>query len=221
MKIIDFECKGNLVRFYLGRDSLRSFTGDDWNDTPYEHNAGRAYDEYIAGVADIAFPFDALVLEPCSGDYRDSRYCKDDMKNKKVPCIIVIPPAVAKENYDTSFQFWSGCKEALRFFFHDTMNPTNGIVQYCFDSMTPPYQRKEELQYVIRVPEDGNLKGAVPIWEKELLTLSEAAAYFGLGLSKVRSLAEDEECDYILRIGPKSLIKRKRFEEFLDQAYSI
>ena len=26
MKIIDFECKGNLVRFYLGRDSLRSFT---------------------------------------------------------------------------------------------------------------------------------------------------------------------------------------------------
>ena len=87
--------------------------------------------------------------------------------------------------------------------------------------MLEEYRRKEELQYVIRVPEDGNLKGAVPIWEKELLTLSEAAAYFGLGLSKVRSLAEDEECDYILRIGPKSLIKRKRFEEFLDQAYSI
>lgn len=39
MKIIDFERKGNLVRFYLGDDDLAEWWGDDWNDTPYEHNA--------------------------------------------------------------------------------------------------------------------------------------------------------------------------------------
>lgn len=45
MKIIDFERKGNLVRFYLGDDDLEEWYGDDWNDTPYEHNAGQVYDE--------------------------------------------------------------------------------------------------------------------------------------------------------------------------------
>lgn len=43
MKIIDFERKGNLVRFYLGDDDLVEWYGDDWNDTPYEHNAERVY----------------------------------------------------------------------------------------------------------------------------------------------------------------------------------
>lgn len=30
MKIIDFERKGNLVRFYLGDDDLVEWYGDDW-----------------------------------------------------------------------------------------------------------------------------------------------------------------------------------------------
>lgn len=50
MKIIDFERKGNLVRFYLGDDDLHDWSGDDWNDTPYEYNAGQVY-EMKAGKA--------------------------------------------------------------------------------------------------------------------------------------------------------------------------
>ena len=42
MKLIDFERKGNLVRLYLGDDA--NFTGDDWDDYPYEHNASLVYD---------------------------------------------------------------------------------------------------------------------------------------------------------------------------------
>ena len=57
MKIIDFSKKGNVVRFYLGEDNCKDYWGDDWNDFPYEHNAGCVYDEYIAGIVDIAFPF--------------------------------------------------------------------------------------------------------------------------------------------------------------------
>ena len=53
--IIDFERKGNVVRFYIG-DTNANYHGDDWNDRPYEHNAGTVYDRYIDHYVDIAFP---------------------------------------------------------------------------------------------------------------------------------------------------------------------
>ena len=39
MKIIGWDRKGNVVRFALGDDNLEYWSGDDWNDSPYEHNA--------------------------------------------------------------------------------------------------------------------------------------------------------------------------------------
>ena len=39
MKIVDFKKEGNIVRFYLG-ETINGIYGDDWDDTPYEHNAG-------------------------------------------------------------------------------------------------------------------------------------------------------------------------------------
>ena len=65
MKIIDFEKKGNLVRFWLGTDDCSDYWGDDWDDAPYEHNAGYVYSEYVTGYIDYVFPFETLVLEPC------------------------------------------------------------------------------------------------------------------------------------------------------------
>ena len=91
MKIIDFEKRGNVVRFYLGEDDCKNYTGDDWNDRPYEHNAGQVYDEYIAGYIDIAFSLEFLVQEPAD-DWRyggNSPYCKDDFKKRKAPCIVI------------------------------------------------------------------------------------------------------------------------------------
>lgn len=98
MKIIDFERKGNLVRFYLGDDDLVEWYGDDWDDTPYEYNAERVYDEYIKGYCDMMFPFDDLVLEPCCGTC-NSGWCKDDMVAQKVPCIIQVPAAVHSDSF--------------------------------------------------------------------------------------------------------------------------
>lgn len=46
-KVIDYDKKGNLVRFYLGDIDLGYWTGDDWDDAPYEHNAGMIYEEYV------------------------------------------------------------------------------------------------------------------------------------------------------------------------------
>lgn len=61
----------------------------------------------------------------------------------------------------------------------------------------------------------------VPVWEKANLSLEEAAAYFGIGINKLRDMTNDENCPFVLWNGNKRLIKRKAFERYLDSAYSI
>lgn len=69
MKIIDYDLKGNVVRFYLGKTTVHDYHGDDWNDILNESGCYPVYREYVSGTADIAFPFDALVLDPCSSEF--------------------------------------------------------------------------------------------------------------------------------------------------------
>lgn len=120
MKIIDFAKKGNVVRFFLGKDDLEKWWGDDWDDTPYEHNAGEVYEEFVSGHKDIAFPFDDLVLEPCNGAY-NSGYCKDDMVARRVPCIIVVPHELVDISWDNPFNRWVGADGVKRYYFGDSM----------------------------------------------------------------------------------------------------
>ena len=47
----------------------------------------------------------------------------------------------------------------------------------------------------------------VPIWEKSNLTLEEAAAYSGIGTSKLREITNDKNCNFVLWVGNKRLIK--------------
>ena len=61
----------------------------------------------------------------------------------------------------------------------------------------------------------------VPPWEKINLTIKEAAALFGIGEKKIIELTEDESCPYVLYNGNKRLIKRKKFEKYLESAFSI
>ena len=61
----------------------------------------------------------------------------------------------------------------------------------------------------------------VPIWEKANLSLEEAAAYFGIGINKLRDMTNNEACPYVLWNGSKRLIKRKALERYLEQSYSI
>lgn len=56
---------GTVVRLYLGDAGLASWWGDDWDDAPYEHNAGTVYPEYVSSTADIEFPAGYVVWEPC------------------------------------------------------------------------------------------------------------------------------------------------------------
>lgn len=61
----------------------------------------------------------------------------------------------------------------------------------------------------------------IPIWEKSNLTLEEAAAYSGIGVNKLRTLSNDEHCSFVLWIGTKRLIKRRKLDEYVERAYSI
>ncbi len=61
----------------------------------------------------------------------------------------------------------------------------------------------------------------VPIWHKTNLTIEEAAAYSNIGLHKLREITNDEDCQFVLWVGNKRLIKRKMFDKYLMQIYSI
>ena len=98
MKIIDWERKGNVVRFYLGQDTLTTWGGDDWDDAPYEHNAGKVYDKYISGQIDIAFGFDSTVEEPAD-ICANSKYSKDDFIKRKAPFLTISHKRYKKEFY--------------------------------------------------------------------------------------------------------------------------
>lgn len=62
----------------------------------------------------------------------------------------------------------------------------------------------------------------IPVWEKVNLNLEEAAAYFNIGINKLRTLTDSRECEnYVLWVGKKRLIKRKQFEAYLSGLYSV
>lgn len=61
----------------------------------------------------------------------------------------------------------------------------------------------------------------IPIWQKSNLSLEEAAAYSGIGVNKLRDITNDESCKFVLWVGNKRLIKRRLFDLFIEQTYSI
>lgn len=61
----------------------------------------------------------------------------------------------------------------------------------------------------------------IPVWEKSNLTIEEAAAYFNIGMNKIREMSNENSCPYVLWVGNKRLIKRKKFDDYLVGAYSL
>lgn len=64
-------------------------------------------------------------------------------------------------------------------------------------------------------------KQSIPIWEKVNLTVDEAAEYFGIGQGKIRELTDRDRCPFVIWVGSKRLIKRKQFEKFLDEQFTL
>lgn len=59
----------------------------------------------------------------------------------------------------------------------------------------------------------------IPIWEKLTLTVEEAAAYSNIGINKLYELISEPGCSFVLLIGTKKkVIKRKEFEQFIQRS---
>ncbi|HFE9852380.1 excisionase [Enterococcus sp. DIV1420a] len=57
----------------------------------------------------------------------------------------------------------------------------------------------------------------VPVWERYMLSIDEAARYFRIGENKLRRLAEENpQATWFLMNGNRIQIKRRLFEQVLD-----
>ena len=64
-------------------------------------------------------------------------------------------------------------------------------------------------------------KKEVPIWEKANLTIDEAAAYFGIGTNKLRDITSNLDCGWVIWVGTERVIKRKKFEKYLEDVDGV
>ena len=62
---------------------------------------------------------------------------------------------------------------------------------------------------------------SAPVHEKVTLTLEEAAAYSNIGINKIRELSAYKNCQFVIWVGNKRIIKRRQFEQFIEKNYSI
>ena len=69
--------------------------------------------------------------------------------------------------------------------------------------------------------EDDKIIAVVPISEKLLLTIKEAAAYSNIGINKLDTMLRENGCPFVLFIGRRRLVKRKEFEEYLSERFVI
>lgn len=61
----------------------------------------------------------------------------------------------------------------------------------------------------------------IPIWEKAALTLEEASAYSNIGINRLREIVDDESNNLVLWVGSKRLVKRKMFDKFINESFSV
>lgn len=62
-------------------------------------------------------------------------------------------------------------------------------------------------------------QNTIPVWRRYALTVTEAAEYYHIGENKLRMIVDEHpDADFIIMNGNRILIKRQKFEEYLDHA---
>jgi len=113
--------EGNFA--YFTTQDLDKQTGDDWNDAPYDLNAGEPYTPTIYYPSGKKDPRDWTNGKPnweikklvWEGDFDEAKniymedinciYCVDDINNKKVPWL----EYQGYSNEDLEIKIWAGC----------------------------------------------------------------------------------------------------------------
>lgn len=64
-----------------------------------------------------------------------------------------------------------------------------------------------------------NSSNNIPVWCRYTLTIEEAAEYYHIGEGKLRNIVDTHQNeDFYVMNGNRVLIKREKFEHYLDQA---
>lgn len=61
----------------------------------------------------------------------------------------------------------------------------------------------------------------IPVYQKSTLTIEEAAAYSNIGMNKLREITNERNCPFVLYVGRKRLIKRRLFDHYLEESFSV
>lgn len=61
----------------------------------------------------------------------------------------------------------------------------------------------------------------LPISEKLIWSVSEASTVTGISEAKIRELAKQDDCPFVLKVGRLIKIKRKEFEEYISNTRGI
>ena len=61
----------------------------------------------------------------------------------------------------------------------------------------------------------------VPIQEKLLLTIKEAALYSNIGINRIDAMLREEGCPFVLFIGSRKLVKRREFENYISECFVV
>lgn len=66
-------------------------------------------------------------------------------------------------------------------------------------------------------------KESIPLWEKYCLSIPEASQLFGIGEKKIRQIVQEHSTDstFVLFNGTKAMIKRSKFEEFINRTNTL
>ena len=81
----------------------------------------------------------------------------------------------------------------------------------------------EKSEFMSEIRENGNeARREIPVWKRYALTITEAANYYHIGEAKLRILVDNPpNADFAMLTGIRVLIKRKKFEKFLDEATAL
>ena len=61
----------------------------------------------------------------------------------------------------------------------------------------------------------------LPIDHKMLLSIREAAEYSNIGINKIDEMLKQPNGPFVLYVGTKKLVKRKAFEEYIEDRVAI
>lgn len=118
LKIIDFEISGRQMKLYLADPDCMDYWGDDWNDTPYEHNAGTVYCEFVRDTVVVNFPQDTDLRKACDG-FTNSPWSKEDFKKGKSPFAYIVPPYEADLSWNPHSRRFIGKNPNIRSFSYE------------------------------------------------------------------------------------------------------